>query len=211
MPDKVHGFRTRDVARIRRVVRRMENTPRGARGERGPAGVVTDTIPIRNIDTLAAPQYGLAWIYDWDDYYRCWKTRRPMYPGISMVCIMAGARGVRQIGGAWARGPKVRKLLCNDYTSLAIGDRVGPQKALWYGRADECGPFKVMGLVPAGEQPAVPPAANVGLVYVTVTGQRADHIIVRFGGTGMVAQALLTSPGYSVYQTNFGTTVIVDR
>ena len=210
MAGQIYGFVRKDVQRIRRVVRRVEGSPTSPTGPRPvPSAWGPEFVSSQNIDSLAAPQYGLVWLKEYDAPSRKWLTRRPMYPGISMVGISSGALGVRASGIAWTRGPKVRKLLCDDYTGLAIGDRVGAQKASWYGAFDELGPFVVHGAVPAAEQPAGLPA-DAGLVLVVITGERGDEIVVRDGNGGMVASAVLAAPSHTVSQTTFGETIISD-
>jgi len=198
----IYGFDRNGVQKIRATVRRVARMPAPALARRADyREALRDAINIRIADSLAAPQYALGWIKGYDETNRIWQVRRAMYPGISLVCIVCGALGVRASGTAWRRGPEDHPVLVSSYASLAIGDRIGAQQASWYGAADDLGPLTMTAPVPAAEQPAGLPA-GVGLVRAEITGRRGDGIYVR-NNTGSIHQRVYTVLINSPYDLSF--------
>ena len=124
-----------------------------------------------NTDASAIPAVGaVVHVVDFDTTTMSWEVEAYEYPGFSDIGIATGSMAATSGAGTiWFDG--VREVLCLNYATLSVGDRIAPSATAWYAFKWAAGPMVVTGSVPSQDQPTGI-AADSGTVWAQITNER---------------------------------------
>jgi len=156
-------FDRKSATRISRVVKHVERTSLDLSrpNRQGRLAASGDVVVVNNVDTAEIPQFGVIWLYQYDEAITAWTVKRLAYPGVTRLAIACVPIPVGDSALAYAGG--VHKVLTSGYGSVADKSRIGGVADSFYAAAHSLGQMLVVGTVAAGEQPSGL-AANSGVV-----------------------------------------------